>query len=133
YHAGLTHWDDLPAWTPRPVDASAPDFVFDPNRCILCRRCVRACGELAGQFTLGVAERGSQTRLVADGDVPLGQSSCVACGLCLQVCPTGALFGKRDAYQGRRTQTQATASICVGCSVGCGLRVLVRDGQLVRL
>ena len=133
YQLGMTHWPFQPAWAPREVDATAPDFIFDPNRCILCRRCLRACGELVGSFTLGVAERGAQTRLIADGDVPLGDSTCVGCGTCVQVCPTGALFGRRDAYQGRRAQSQATDSICVGCSVGCGIRVITRDGRLVRI
>jgi formate dehydrogenase major subunit len=94
YHEQMTHWPYLPAWTPSAVDASAAHFILDPNRCILCRRCVRACDELVGNSTLGVAQRGAKTHLVADGDVPLGQSSCVGCGTCVQVCPTGALVRK---------------------------------------
>ncbi|MCC7360566.1 MAG: (2Fe-2S)-binding protein [Anaerolineales bacterium] len=133
YHAGLTHWAYPPAWQPRPLDASSPSFIFDANRCILCRRCVRACGELVGQHTLGLAERGAHTHLVADGGVPLGASSCVTCGVCVQVCPTGALYGRRDAYQGGLAHTRAMASVCVGCSVGCGLHIHTRDGRLVKL
>ncbi len=133
YSQQMTHWPTSPGWAPRAVDASAADFIFDPARCILCRRCVRACGELVGNFTLGVQERGIETRLMADAGVPLGQSSCVACGTCVQVCPTGALFGKRAAYQGHAVQSQRTATLCVGCSVGCGLEVVTRDGCLVRI
>lgn len=131
YHEGMTHWPYAPGWQPHAVDASSPYFIFDPNRCILCRRCVRACGELVGNFTLGMAERGARTRLVADGGAPFGDSSCVACGTCLQVCPTGALYGRRAAYQGRAAHMRRTASICVGCSVGCGIEVVTRAGRLV--
>ena len=133
YHEGLTHWYYPPAWQSHALDASSPSFIFDANRCILCRRCVRACGELVGQHTLGLAERGAHTHLVADGGVPFGESSCVACGTCVQVCPTGALYGRRDAYQGGAARTKATASVCLGCSVGCGIQVHTRDGRLVKI
>jgi formate dehydrogenase major subunit len=133
YGQQMTHWPISPAWEPRAVDASATDFIFDASRCILCRRCVRGCAELVGNFTLGVEERGLQTRLIADNGVPLGASTCVACGTCVQLCPTGALFGRRDAYQGHAAKTQSTASVCVGCSVGCGVNVVTRDGRLVRI
>jgi formate dehydrogenase major subunit len=133
YHEGLTHWPYPPAWQPHPVDSSSSSFIFDANRCILCRRCVRACGELVGNFTLGLAERGARTHLVADGGVALGDSSCIACGTCVQICPTGALYGRRDAYQGNTAHTERTASVCVGCSVGCGLQLVTRDRRLVRI
>jgi formate dehydrogenase major subunit len=133
YHEQMTHWPYLPEWQPQAVDASADDFIFDPNRCILCRRCVRACDELVGNCTLGVAQRGAKTHLVADGGIPLGASSCIGCGTCVQICPTGALFGKRTAYQGLNAQTESTPSICLGCSVGCGVAVVTRGGRLVRI
>ncbi len=60
YNEGMTHWPLPPNWKPYPVDASHPYFILDHNRCILCRRCVRACGELVGNFTLGFEERGAQ-------------------------------------------------------------------------
>jgi len=133
YHEDMTHWPIQPNWTPFTVDSSHPYFVLDNNRCILCRRCVRACGELAGNFTLGIAERGARSMLVADYDVPLGESSCVACGSCLQVCPTGALIDRQSAYQGKEIHVEHTLSTCVGCSVGCGIDVQTRDNRLVRI
>ncbi len=133
YSQHMTHWPLSPAWEALAVDTSSADFIFDPSRCILCRRCVRACDELVGNSTLGVEARGLQTRLIADAGVPLGQSSCVACGTCVQLCPTGALYGRRDAYQGHAAKTTTTATICVGCSVGCGVNVITRDGRLVRI
>ncbi|GAB4421747.1 MAG: formate dehydrogenase subunit alpha [Anaerolineae bacterium] len=133
YGEGMTHWPLQPNWQPYPVDASHPYFVLDHNRCILCRRCVRACGELVGNFTLGVQERGAASILVADLDVPLGQSTCVSCGTCLQVCPTGAIIDRDSAYRGHETQVQRIKSTCTGCSVGCGIELLVRDNHLLRI
>ncbi len=100
YAEEMTHWQLQPNWQPYPVDASHPYFVLDNNRCILCRRCVRACGELVGNFTLGFEGRGARNLLVADLGVPLGESTCISCGVCVQVCPTGALqFGEYEAMK----------------------------------
>ncbi len=133
YREGMTHWQLQPNWQTYPVDASHPNFILDNNRCILCRRCVRACGELVGNFTLAVAERGIENLVVADNGVPLGESTCVACGACVQVCPTGAIIDRQSAYRGRETQVERTATVCVGCSVGCGIVALTRDNQLIRI
>jgi formate dehydrogenase major subunit len=133
YREGMTHWPLQPNWQPFPVDASHPYIVMENNRCILCRRCVRACGELIGNYTLGFEERGARSLLVADLGVPLGVSSCISCGSCVQVCPTGALIDRWSAYRGKETQVDKTESICAGCSVGCGIDVLVRDNNLVRI
>lgn len=83
YGLGMTHWPIQPEWRPCPVDASHPDFILDNNRCIVCRRCIRACSDLVGNHTLGVEDRGAKTMLIADWGVPLGESSCIACGNCL--------------------------------------------------
>jgi formate dehydrogenase major subunit len=134
YREGMTHWQLQPNWTPYPVDASHPYFILDNNRCILCRRCVRACGELVGNFTLGFEERGSLSMLIADlGSTPLGESSCISCGSCVQVCPTGAIIDRQSAYKGHVTQVDTTSSVCIGCSIGCGITVATRDNQLVRI
>lgn len=133
YGEGMTHWPLQPNWSPYPVDASHPNYVLDHNRCILCRRCVRACGELVGNFTWGVQERGAETILVADLGVPVGESSCISCGTCVQVCPTGALIDRVSAYQGRETDVEHIKSTCTGCSVGCGIEMVVRDNRLVRI
>ncbi|MDZ4159158.1 MAG: molybdopterin-dependent oxidoreductase, partial [Anaerolineaceae bacterium] len=133
YEQGMTHWEFPPIWEHFNLDASHPYLLIDHNRCILCRRCVRACGELAGIYTLGIEERGSKSQLVADLGVPLGTSTCVSCGMCAQVCPTGAIIDRESAYLGKQTQLDQTESICVGCSVGCGVVVHTRDNQLVRI
>jgi len=133
YDQEMTHWPFQPAWKTFPVDASHPYYILDNNRCILCRRCVRACGELVGNFTLGMEERGTDTMLVADVGVPLNLSTCIQCGTCVQVCPTGALIDRQSAYQGLEAKTTATASVCQQCSVGCSVDVVTRDNRLIHI
>ena len=133
YDEGMTHWPIMPNWQPYPVDASHPFIILEHNRCILCRSCVRACGELVGNFTLAFEERGADSTLVADLGVPLGESSCIGCGTCLEVCPTGSLIDRWSAYQGKEIEVDTTHTICLGCSIGCGINVLTRDNRLVRI
>ncbi|HNE68169.1 MAG TPA: molybdopterin-dependent oxidoreductase [Anaerolineales bacterium] len=133
YHEEMTHWPIQPGWSNFAVDTTHPYFILDNNRCILCRRCVRACGELAGNFTLSVAERGAASIIVADTDVPLGESTCIKCGSCVQVCPTGALIDRVSAYQGHDKHLEEIKSVCSGCSVGCSIKIMVRDNRIVRI
>jgi formate dehydrogenase major subunit len=133
YHEEMTHWPIQPGWSNYKVDTTHPYFVLDNNRCILCRRCVRACSELAGNFTLSVAERGAASMVVADTDVPLGESTCIKCGTCVQVCPTGALIDRVSAYQGHDVSLTEIKSVCVGCSVGCSVKIMVRNNRIVRI
>ena len=133
YEQGMTHWPIQPNWKPYAVDASHPYFILDHNRCILCRRCVRVCSELVGNYTLGVEERGANTLIMADLGTPLGESSCVSCGTCVQVCPTGALIDRWSAYRGQDKNLQTTDTICVGCSIGCGITAYTKDNYLVKI
>jgi len=92
------------------VDASHQRFVYDPNRCVLCGRCVRACSEVEGAMTLGFSGRGVYTLVEADLGGPWGASeTCTGCGKCVQACPTGALVerGKATAEQEKRPQLVA--------------------------
>lgn len=133
YHEEMTHWPIQPGWNHFITDTSHPYFILDNNRCILCRRCVRACAEMAGNFTLSVAERGASSMIVADTNVPLGDSTCIKCGSCVQVCPTGALIDRTSAYQAKDEQLTEIKSVCVGCSVGCSVNIMVRDNRIVRI
>lgn len=133
YAEEMTHWPIQPGWNNFVVDTSHPYFVLDNNRCILCRRCVRACAEMAGNFTLSVAERGAKSMVVADTDIPLGESTCIKCGSCVQVCPTGAIIDKTSVYQMHDKDLTEVKSICTGCSVGCSIKLLVRDNRIVRI
>ncbi|WP_044419564.1 bidirectional hydrogenase complex protein HoxU [Halarcobacter anaerophilus] len=77
------------------VDASHKDYIYDPNRCILCSRCVRVCDEIEGAHALDIAGRGIDAKIIHDMDEPWALSqSCTSCGKCVQVCPTGSLFEK---------------------------------------
>jgi formate dehydrogenase major subunit len=133
YRYGLDHWV-YPTYTQRfPVDASPPYHLMDHNRCVLCRRCVRACAELAGNHALDLRQRGAHTMVCADMDVPLGESTCISCGTCVDVCPTGALVDKRSAFMARLEDVARVATICTQCSLGCGLNVVMHRGQVLRL
>lgn len=133
YRYGIDHWV-YPTYRKRfPVDATRKYFLMDHNRCILCRRCVRACGELVANHTLGLIQRGAKSMISADMDVPFGDSSCISCGTCLQVCPTGSLVDKRSAYMGRNVQAEHVKSTCSQCSLGCGIDVVTRGGLVLRI
>ena len=95
YRYGMDHWTYQNPYPKIPVDGTRKYFIMDHNRCILCRRCIRACNELAANSTLGVKFRGAKTMISADMDSPFGESTCVACGTCLQVCPTGPWWIER--------------------------------------
>ncbi|MDI7274545.1 MAG: 2Fe-2S iron-sulfur cluster-binding protein [Anaerolineae bacterium] len=135
YRYGLDHWTYDRPFEPMPVDGSRRYFLLDHNRCVLCRRCIRACEEITANHTLGSRQRGSKTMISADLDVPFGQSTCVSCGTCLQVCPTGALIDRKSAYRGREKsgEVQRAKSVCVACAVGCGVEVVHRAGHVVRI
>lgn len=77
------------------IDASHKEYVYDPNRCILCTRCVRVCDEVEGAHALDILGRGIEAKIIHDMDEPWALSeSCTSCGKCVHVCPTGALFEK---------------------------------------
>ena len=133
YRYGIDHWV-YPTFTkPFPVDASRKYFLMDHNRCILCGRCERGCGELAANHTLGLRNRGANSMIQADANVPFGKSTCISCGTCLQACPTGALADKRSAYMGRDIQTDRTKSTCSNCSIGCGMEIVTRGGNVLKI
>ena len=95
---GVTHIRYRYRFQPYTVDASHQRFVHDPNRCVLCTRCVRVCSEVEGARTWNVKLRGIHAELTTDLDTPWGESdSCTSCGKCVYVCPTGALFEKGAA------------------------------------
>ena len=130
---GMDHWPIQPNWKTFPVDASNPYILLDHNRCILCRRCARVCSELVGVSTLDMQCRGSETLLSADLGNPLGYSTCISCGTCVQACPTGALIDRTSAYQGKKSDLTVTRSVCAGCGLGCEVDILTRDNRLVRI
>jgi formate dehydrogenase major subunit len=116
-----------------PVDTLSKFLAIDHNRCILCGRCVRVCKEVAALRTLDFGGRGGQTMISADLNLPLGESSCTLCGSCLQACPTGAIINKASLYKGRSAECTSADTICQGCDIGCEIKVLIKDENLVRI
>jgi formate dehydrogenase major subunit len=133
YRYGLDHWVYDRAFPKLDIDSSHQYYVMDHNRCVLCRRCVRVCAELAGNHTLGVQGRGVNARISADLDQPRAESSCISCGTCVQVCPTGALLDRKSAYLGLPEETQTVKSTCTFCSVGCAVELITAYNNLIRI
>jgi formate dehydrogenase major subunit len=112
-------------------DESNPYFAFDPNLCIVCSRCVRACDETQGTLALTVDGRGFASRIVASQDEPFLSSECVSCGACVEACPTAALSEKSLARLGPPERTVTTT--CGYCGVGCSLNAEARGDEVVRM
>lgn len=105
YAVGVDHVRYAYQFPRHDVDASHPRFVHDPARCVLCTRCVRVCDEIEGAHTWDVAGRGQHCRVITDLAQPWGAAeSCTACGKCVQVCPTGALYEKEKSAGTRKSQ-----------------------------
>ncbi len=114
-----------------PVDVSNPYFQFDPARCIVCSRCVRACEETQGTFALTVEGRGFASKIVAGMDEPFLTSECVSCGACVQACPTGSLIEKSVVALGQ--PERAVETTCAYCGVGCTFRAEMQGETVVRM
>ncbi|HAZ64472.1 MAG TPA: hypothetical protein DCZ72_12810, partial [Armatimonadetes bacterium] len=132
YDEGVTHTRYQYLFPILEVDSTNPFFVQDHNRCILCGRCVRACNEVVGQGTLNFGSRGTSQMVIADLGVPLGESSCISCGTCVDVCPTGALFDKRAPYFSKGEGLTRRAVICPDDDLGCSMNVVLRSGIIAR-
>ncbi len=120
-----------------PVKVDNDLYVRDYSRCILCYRCVEACGtDAQNTFAIAVAGRGFDARISTEYDAPLPSSACVYCGNCIGVCPTGALmfrseFEMRAAGTWNEARQVTTDTICPYCGVGCTLTLHVQDGAVV--
>jgi predicted molibdopterin-dependent oxidoreductase YjgC len=114
-------------------------YVRDYAKCILCYKCVDACGDQwQGTFAISVAGRGFDSHISTEHDVPLPESACVYCGNCIEVCPTGALsfraeFDLRAAGEWDESRQQRTDTICPYCGVGCTLTLHVQDNSIVKV
>src|SRR5262245_23824205 len=123
----------------QPVKIDNDLYVRDYSRCVLCYKCVEACGVGAqNTFALAVAGRGSEACISTEFDRPLTDSACVYCGNCIGVCPTGALMFKseydtRKAGAADQYRQSVTATICPYCGVGCTLELHVQDNAIVRV
>ncbi len=117
---------------PPPPDLSHPAMAVNLDSCIHCTLCVRACREVQANDVIGMAGRGARARIVFDFDDPMGSSSCVGCGECVQACPTGALLPATvTSDEGRVAPDRSVASVCPYCGVGCQLTFHVRNDRLL--
>jgi formate dehydrogenase major subunit len=113
------------------IDDSNPYFSFDPAKCILCARCVRACEEVQGTFALTIDGRGFDSKIAAGTDQDFLSSDCVSCGACVQACPTESLFEKRAMEMGKPEKSVITT--CAYCGVGCGFKAEVKNDEVVSM
>jgi formate dehydrogenase major subunit len=111
------------------ADVSHPAIAVNLDACIQCTRCVRACREVQVNDVIGYAGRGEDSRIVFDFDDPMGESSCVACGECVQACPTGALMPARGV--GLQKIDKKVDSVCPFCGVGCLLTYHVKENKIL--
>jgi formate dehydrogenase major subunit len=111
-------------------DTSNPYFTFDPTKCIVCSRCVRACEEVQGTFALTVDSRGFAS-VIAAGPTDFLASECVSCGACVQACPTSTLMEKSIIDNGQPDHSEITT--CAYCGVGCSFKAEMKGTQVVRM
>ncbi len=112
-------------------DESNPYFTFDPAKCIVCSRCVRACDEIQGTFALSITDRGFASKVTAGIDEGFLASECVSCGACVQACPTATLIEKTVVDAGQPERTVKTT--CAYCGVGCSFEAQLKGNEVVRM
>jgi predicted molibdopterin-dependent oxidoreductase YjgC len=139
YAADADRYGERRETVAQPVKVDNELYVRDYARCILCYKCVEACGvDAQNTFAIATAGRGFEARISTEFDAPLPESACVYCGNCIGVCPTGALMFKSE-HDMRRAGTwddsrqTVTDSICPYCGVGCELELHVQDNEIVKV
>ncbi len=131
--------DAMAATVAQPTKVDNDLYVRDYSKCILCYKCVDACGEEAqNTFAIAVAGRGFDARISTESAVPLPESACVYCGNCIGVCPTGALMFKseydmREAGTWDESAQTVTDTICPYCGVGCAVSLHAQDDRIVKV
>ena len=112
-------------------DESNPYFTYDPSKCIVCNRCVRACEETQGTFALTISGRGFESRVSPGQDQSFMESDCVSCGACVEACPTATLQEKSVIELGQPEHSLITT--CAYCGVGCGFKAEMKGNTVVRM
>jgi predicted molibdopterin-dependent oxidoreductase YjgC len=139
YGADVNRFGPAAATVDQPVKIDNESYVRDYSRCILCYKCVEACGvDAQNTFALGVAGRGFDAHISTEFTTPLPESACVYCGNCIGVCPTGALMFKseydmRQAGTWDESKQTVTETVCAYCGVGCMLELHVQDNSIVKV
>ena len=139
YGVDITRYAEGAERFDQPVKIQDNLYIRDYDKCVLCYKCVDACGEEA-QFTFAIAMsgRGFDNRISTEFDVALPESACVYCGNCIAVCPTNALqfkteFDLRQENNWREQEQTVTQTVCSYCGVGCNLELHVQDNQIVKV
>ena len=112
-------------------DESNPYFSYDPSKCIVCNRCVRACEETQGTYALTISGRGFESRVSAGQDEAFMDSECVSCGACVEACPTATLQEKSVIWLGQPEHSVITT--CAYCGVGCAFKAEMKGAEVVRM
>jgi len=133
YYLGIERGSIIYADVKKTVDTSAPCIYVEKSKCISCGRCVAACNNTVVNEVLDFKCRGNRTEIIFDDDKPMGESSCVQCGECSQLCPVGAIVDKKSLGKGRAWETKIVRTTCPYCGVGCQQNLHVKGDQIVKI
>jgi formate dehydrogenase major subunit len=136
YELGMDHLTVSFSFNKFPTDVTNDDMVIDHNRCILCGRCVRACAELAGNYVLNFHNRGPRNLVGLDLHASREESTCYGCGVCLQVCPTGAIYNRHRthyAVKGHSPDWKTVDSFCPQCGLLCPTVNHVHENMIIKI
>jgi predicted molibdopterin-dependent oxidoreductase YjgC len=139
YQADITRYPDDRRQIDEPILVQDELYIRDYDKCVLCYKCVSACGDDAQHtFAIAVAGRGFDNRIATEFDAALPDSACVYCGNCVAVCPTNALqfkseFDLRQVGDWREDEQTVTRTVCSYCGVGCNLELHVQDNEIVKV
>ena len=135
YYLGIETPTFIIETEPPDIDDSSEMIVIDHRKCIQCGRCIEADNGTVVQEVLGFGFRALETKVFCDEDLPMGESSCVQCGECSQICPVGAIIDKKSIGKGRPWELKKVDTVCPYCGVGCQITLHINEksNQIVKV